>query len=35
MLAWRWWRNRQGSTTYPGSQQRFSDQPRTPSAGAL
>jgi hypothetical protein len=35
MLAWRWWRNRQGGGVQStGTQERFSDSSRTPSAGA-
>ena len=35
MLAWRWWRNRQGSTTSGYNQDRFSKEPRTPPAEAM
>ena len=34
MLAWRWWRNRQGAGTSASQHDRFSETPRTPSAGA-
>lgn len=33
MLAWRWWRNRQATGQAPNKQGRFTEGPRTPSAG--
>ena len=33
MLAWRWWKNRQGAGQSPNKQDRFTEGPRTPSAG--
>jgi hypothetical protein len=34
MLAWRWWRNRQGSGQSSTHQTRFSESSRTPASGA-
>ena len=33
MLAWRWWKNRQGAGQSTNKQDRFTEGPRTPSAG--
>ncbi len=33
MLAWRWWKNRQSTGQPRSSQDRFSQEPRTPTPG--
>jgi hypothetical protein len=33
MLAWRWWRNRQAAGQPRNNQDRFSQEPRTPTPG--
>jgi hypothetical protein len=34
MLAWRWWKNRQGTHPSVSQRDRFSESSRTPAAGA-
>jgi hypothetical protein len=33
MLAWRWWKNRQGAGQSPANQDRFAQGEKTPTSG--